>query len=767
MNSERRRTYSSILEAIGNTPLVEIRRLNPNPRVKILAKLEYCNPGGSIKDRAALAMIEAGERSGLLTADKTVIEATSGNTGIGLALVCSVKGYRLLLAMAESVSIERKKILKARGAEILLTPGHLGTDGAIEEVYRLVRESPDAYFMADQYNTEANWEAHYYGTAPEIWEQTGGRVTAVVVTMGTTGTLMGLSRRLKEYNPAVAIIGVEPYLGHKLQGLKNLKESYCPEIFDKKRLDRKVNVEDEEAFEMTRRLARHEGLFLGMSSGAAMAVACREAEAMEEGVIVVICPDGGERYLSTSLFTVAEEISLHVFNTLTRTKEPFRPLRSGRASVYTCGPTAYERMRIADCRRFIFADLLCRHLEFRGHQVFHVMNITDLDDRTIEGSQRAGMELSEFTNLHVDQIIEDLNYLRIRPADETPRASAHVDDMISLAQRVEKQGAGYEKLRSLYFDISQSPEYGKLSGVDLEKIKIGATVNLDEYEKDNPRDFTLFKRCTLTELKRGIYAKTDWGNVRPSWHIQCAAMAMKYLGESFDIHTGGRQHIFPHHENEIAISLAATGKPLARYWMHCDRIEVDGEPGGPPLTELAEQGYSGREVRFWLLTAHYRKPLRFSTDRLDDARRSLQRLDACIHSLQNVRDGRHYEDIDQLLYDLKQGFTDALDDDLNASAAMAAVFRIVRKVNRLLLEEHLDPAGARKILEAFREIDAVWNVCDFTGAYDDDAVRKMMAERDEARKHGDWKRADQIRDRLKKMGVVVRDRRAGANKEVK
>jgi cysteinyl-tRNA synthetase len=311
----------TLLDAIGHTPLVEIRRMNPNPRVRILAKLEYLNPGGSIKDRAALCMIEAGERSGELTADKIVIEATSGNTGIGLAMVCAVKGYRLLLAMSESVSLERRKILRARGAEILLTPGHLGTDGAIEEVYRLVRENPGRYFAVDQFNNAANWMAHYRGTAEEIWRETGGAVTAVVATMGTTGTLMGLSRRLKELNPAVTIVGVEPYLGHKIQGLKNLKEAYCPEIFDKQHLDKKVNVDDEEAFEAARRLAREEGLLVGMSSGAAMAVAVREASLLAEGMVVVILPDGGERYLSTPLFSTQEKVELQVFNLLSRSKE--------------------------------------------------------------------------------------------------------------------------------------------------------------------------------------------------------------------------------------------------------------------------------------------------------------------------------------------------------------------------------------------------------------------------------------------------------------
>ena len=299
----------SILDSIGNTPMVEIRALNPNRRVRILAKLEYFNPGGSIKDRTALQMIENGEASGELTREKTVIEATSGNTGIGLALVCSVKGYRLLLAMSESVSEERRKILKARGAEILLTPGHLGTDGAIEEAYRLVRENPRRYFMTDQFNNDANWQAHYEGTAPEIWEQTGGNVNKVVMTLGTSGTAMGVSRRMKAYDPRIEIIAVEPYLGHKIQGLKNMKEAYRPEIFEKKHLDKKINIEDEVAFEMARRLALEEGLFVGMSSGAAMAIALEEAANMTEGTLVVILPDGGERYLSTSLFAVADDIA--------------------------------------------------------------------------------------------------------------------------------------------------------------------------------------------------------------------------------------------------------------------------------------------------------------------------------------------------------------------------------------------------------------------------------------------------------------------------
>jgi cysteinyl-tRNA synthetase len=708
----------SILNTIGNTPVVEIRNLNPNPRVRILAKLEYFNPGGSVKDRIALAMIEAGEESGKLTPDKTVIEATSGNTGIGLALVCAVKGYKLLLAMSGAVSIERQKILKARGADILLTPSHLGTDGAIEEVYRLARENPDTYFMADQFNNQANWKAHYHGTAEEIWQQTQGIITTFVATMGTSGTLMGVSRKLKAYNQVIQIVGVEPYLGHKIQGLKNMKEAYCPEIFEKHRLDKKVNIDDEEAFEMTRRLAKEEGLFVGMSSGAAMAIARREAETLQEGTIVVIFPDSGERYLSTPVFTVKDEFVLKLFNTMSRKKEPFEPLVPGKVSVYSCGPTAHARMHVGEIRRLLFSDLLCRYLEYRGYAVRHIMNITDLDDKTINGSEKAGQELAEFTDQHAGLIKEDLDFVGIKPAEKYPRASDHVDDMVRLAEKLSQKGFAYEKLRSLYFDISRVSEYGKLSGIDINKIKLGATVDLDEYEKDNPRDFTIFKRSKLSELKRGIYTKSTWGNVRPSWHIQCAAICRKYLGESYDIHTSSREVMFPHHENIIAISRALSGAPAAKYWIHCDRVLIDGKKvdekgGGLTLEDLTRMGYNGREIRYWLISSHYGNQVTFSRDRMENARRSLKRIDACIQSLRKVNAGQAYADLNQLLYDIKNGFTTAMDDDLNISAAMASIFKIIKQANILLLKKEIDRAGAAKIIEAFRSINAVLNIFDF------------------------------------------------------
>jgi cysteine synthase B len=291
-----------ILQCIGNTPLASIDGLNPNPKVKLFAKLEGNNPGGSVKDRIALYMLEAAEKEGKLIRDKIVLEATSGNTGIGLAMVAAAKKYRVKLTMPACVSMERRKILEAFGAELLLSPSEEGTDGAIRLAHRIYSEDSGMYFMPDQFNNQANVLAHYETTGKEVIEQTGRKITHFVAGMGTTGTLMGVGKRLKEFNKDIKIIGVEPVLGHRIQGLKNMSESIVPRIFDPSILDERYIVNDEEAFDTTRMLAVKEGIFVGMSSGAAMHIALRKSSELKEGVIVVVLPDRGDRYLSTSLF---------------------------------------------------------------------------------------------------------------------------------------------------------------------------------------------------------------------------------------------------------------------------------------------------------------------------------------------------------------------------------------------------------------------------------------------------------------------------------
>ena len=294
-----------ILSAIGNTPLVELKNLDHNSKVRIFAKLEGNNPGGSVKDRPALYMINKAEQSGQLAKGKTILEPTSGNMGIALAMIGASKGYHVRLTLPECVSTERRHILEAYGAEVILTPAREGTDGAIRMAHKILNDNPDKYFMPNQFTNANNPLAHYETTAPEIFRQSGGQIDVFVAGMGTTGTLMGVSRYLKEKSKNIKIIGIEPPPGHAIQGLKNMSESIVPDIYDRDQLDDVITINDEEAFEMARRLASEEGIFAGISSGAAVAGALRVAEGMKSGTVVTIKPDRGDRYLSTMLFRSA------------------------------------------------------------------------------------------------------------------------------------------------------------------------------------------------------------------------------------------------------------------------------------------------------------------------------------------------------------------------------------------------------------------------------------------------------------------------------
>ena len=293
---------NNILWTIGNTPMVKINRMNPNPNVTLYAKLEGFNPTGSIKDRVALKMIEEAEIDCELTKDKIIIEATSGNTGIGLSMIGRVKGYKVQIVMSSAVSIERQKMIKAFGGEIILTDSALGTDGAIMKVKEMIAETPDQYFNPNQFSNKHNKLAHYKTTAEEIWTQTQGLVTHFVSSLGTSGTLMGVGMGLRKKNKSIKIVEAHPVRGHYIQGLKSMEEAIVPEIYDPSQIDESVMVESEEAFEMSRRIVNEEGIFVGMSSGAAMLAALRTAIKLESGVMVVIFPDRGEKYLSTNLF---------------------------------------------------------------------------------------------------------------------------------------------------------------------------------------------------------------------------------------------------------------------------------------------------------------------------------------------------------------------------------------------------------------------------------------------------------------------------------
>lgn len=775
--------FQNILESIGNTPLVRLNRVNPFKGVEIWAKLEGKNPGGSIKDRIALNMIERAEERKELSKERIILEASSGNTGIGIAMVAAVKGYRCLIAMSEAASMERRRIMQAFGAEILLTPARMGTDGAIEAVYKLARENPDKYFCTDQFNNPDNWKTHFNTTAPEIWEQTGGRVSHIVSTMGTTGTLMGISKKFKEIAPHVQVIGMEPYLGHAIQGLKNMKESYKPGIFDKKIPEKIMHCKDEEAFEAARRLAREEGIFAGMSSGAALAVALQIAGEIKKGVIVIILPDGGERYLSTALFEMPERekdrtscAPLVLSNTLTRKKEVFEPITPGKASIYSCGPTVDEHTDLGMCRRLVAVDLLRRTLEFHNYETTHVMNITDMDDRTIKAAGQAGKSLKEFTDYYTDAFFEDVATLGVMKASHYPRAAEHIDLMTELTEQLIEKGFAYEKHGSVYFDISRVPSYGRLSGVDLSGIDIGRTVDLDDYDKDSPVDFTIFKRVTLDELKRGIGVSTKWGQSRPGWHIECVAMASKYLGSFFDIHTSGINLVFPHHENEIAMAMALTGQPLARNWLHSEMVFVDGKRMHPrydnviTLRQLLEKGYTGRQVRYFLIRTHYKRPVHFSYEKLDEAVKALDRLNAFVSDLITIstesgctEEKPLSDQVPKIISQTRHDFINAVNSDLNISQALGTFFSLTRQVNSMISSGSITPEDAGAILIMLEELDAIPAILDISGRRKDISpeLMELIKKRHEAREKQDWCAADELRERLHKEGIEVIDTPSG------
>jgi cysteinyl-tRNA synthetase len=510
-----------------------------------------------------------------------------------------------------------------------------------------------------------------------------------------------------------------------------------------------------------------------MSAGAAAYVAIQKAKELREGLIVVILPDGGERYLSTTLFRTSapaaqREVKLELYDTLTRAQRPFQPMSPGKASIYSCGPTVNAEPTLGLLRRVIAADLLRRYLEYNGFDVKHVMNITDLDDNTIRESERQGISLKELTDLHTAEFMGCLDQLNVKRAWKYPRTSEHVDDMAALTRRLIDKGYAYERLRSVYFDISKFANYGALSGLDFSKIRVGATVDLDEYEKGNPRDFTLFKRATLAEMSRDIFYETDWGNVRPGWHVQCAAMSTRYLGEEFDIHTSGTDIMFPHNENEIAQCEAVHGKGPARFWVHSELVLVGGKKmsrsagNAVTLKDIVGRGYTPREVRYLLLATHYRQPLSYSEDKLKAARAALRRVDAFVTRLQRVSGGQKLEP--SAVEEMITSFEAAMDDDLNVPLALASIFALIRKVNQPLVTGELARQDAECILDALRKADSVLALLDFNAAapdVEDQEIEALVNSREEARERKDYEAADRIREELRKRNVVLEDTPSG------
>jgi len=461
------------------------------------------------------------------------------------------------------------------------------------------------------------------------------------------------------------------------------------------------------------------------------------------------------------------EVALRFYNTMTRRLEVFEPIEAGHARVYTCGPTVYDYAHIGNLRTFLFEDILRRTLPLFGYDVTQVMNLTDIDDKTIREAKAAGLGLREYTDQYIESFFTDLDTLRVQRAEHYPRATDYVPQMVKLVQRLEAAGHAYRSDGSIYYSITTFPGYGKLSGVKPEANLAGARVDNEEYEKDDARDFVLWKAAREDEPSWD----TEIGPGRPGWHLECSAMSIALLGESFDIHTGGTDNIFPHHENEIAQSEGATGKSFARFWLHAEHLIVEGEKMAKSkgnfftLRNLLDKGHDPVVIRYLLISVPYRQKLNFTMDGLHAASQALERIDNTLRRLQHTPPADGSGDLTlEVVEAFSAEYRDALGDDLNTARALGALHTLLRRVNTAL-----DGAGIsveiRQALDgALREADTVLDVFPTVedAAGEDDEINRLVEERSAARAARDFARADEIRDELTERGIVVEDTPHGA-----
>jgi cysteinyl-tRNA synthetase len=466
-------------------------------------------------------------------------------------------------------------------------------------------------------------------------------------------------------------------------------------------------------------------------------------------------------------------MSLRFYNSLTRRLEEFEPLEPGVVRMYTCGPTVYDRAHIGNFRTFMWEDLLRRYLKWKGYRVTQVMNLTDVDDRTINAAHERGISLDEVTAGPIEWFFEDWSRLGLESVEHFPRATDHVDGMIDLVQRLEAAGLTYETNGSVYFPIARFESYGRLAGIDPETLgTAGRTAGDEEYDKDDPRDFVLWKGGEREEGEVAVW-ESPWGPGRPGWHLECSAMAMHYLGETLDIHTGGVDNLFPHHTNEVAQSEGATGKPFAKYWLHAAHLLVEGQKMAKSLgnfftvPDILERGYSPSTIRYLMLSGHYRAQLNFTFDGLSGAARSVERLWEFRERMRSAADSHRTPtgDLAPAAVAAREAFEAAMDDDLNVSEALAAIFGLVREGNQKLDEAGSSaPAGPGDVLAVLDDFDAVFGILSLREAEGDDVdedlaqlVEGLIEERRAARAARDFGRADEIRDELDARGIVLED----------
>ncbi len=462
----------------------------------------------------------------------------------------------------------------------------------------------------------------------------------------------------------------------------------------------------------------------------------------------------------------SKEMALRFYNTLTRQKEDFKPTKKGEVSLYTCGPTIYNYIHIGNCRTFLFEDILVRHLLLKGYKVHQIMNLTDVDDKTIKGSIKEDKSLRDFTDKYADAFFEDLKTLNITLAEKYPRATDHIDDMVDLIKKLLDKGYAYEAGNSIYYRISNFKDYGQLARIDKEKLLAGGSgrVKSDEYEKEQISDFALWKG--YDEIDGNVFWETELGKGRPGWHIECSAMSMRYLGETFDIHTGGVDNIFPHHDNEIAQSEGASGKKFVNYWMHSEHLILDSKKMAKSegniytVRQLLEKGFSKEAIRLSLISAHYRAKLNFSFDLITQSQASIDRLNNFINNLNKVsKDKPSSDELNKITSEASKKFEEFLDDDLNISGAIGSVFELVKEFNTKF--DEVGGENAQNALEFLKKADSILGVMNFKEEILDEDIQKLIEERNEARKTKNFKRADEIRDMLKEQGIILKDSKDG------